>query len=93
MATAALPTRDDFAAMLEGSLGKNQSFEGRVVKGRVTAIENDLAVIDVAPEGFLVEEMVDGIGRDELQARTGAKLAFAQDCQTLRVPTLPETAV
>ncbi len=47
MATAAQPTRDDFAAMLEGSLGKNQSFEGRVVKGRVTAIENDLAVIDV----------------------------------------------
>ena len=33
--------------MLEASLGKNQSFEGRVVKGVVTAIENDLAVIDV----------------------------------------------
>ncbi len=47
MATAAQPTRDDFAAMLESSLGKNQSFEGRVVKGIVTAIENDLAVIDV----------------------------------------------
>jgi small subunit ribosomal protein S1 len=47
MATAALPTRDDFAALLESSLGKNQSFEGRVVTGRVTAIENDLAVIDV----------------------------------------------
>ncbi len=47
MATAASPTRDDFAAMLESSLGKNQSFEGRVVKGRITALENDLAVIDV----------------------------------------------
>ncbi len=47
MATAAQPTRDDFAAMLESSLGKNQSFEGRVVKGRITALENDLAVIDV----------------------------------------------
>ena len=47
MASSAQPTRDDFAAMLESSLGKNQSFEGRVVKGRVTAIENDLAVIDV----------------------------------------------
>ena len=33
--------------MLEASLGKNQSFEGRVVKGIVTGIENDLAVIDV----------------------------------------------
>ncbi len=47
MATSAMPTRDDFAALLERSLGANQSFEGRVVKGRVTAIENDLVVIDV----------------------------------------------
>ncbi|MDO9488416.1 MAG: S1 RNA-binding domain-containing protein, partial [Sphingomonadaceae bacterium] len=47
MATAAQPTRDDFAAMLEASLGAAQSFEGRVVKGIVTAIENDMAVIDV----------------------------------------------
>ncbi len=48
MATSAMPTRDDFAAMLNESLGgENESFEGRVVKGTVTAIENDLAVIDV----------------------------------------------
>ncbi len=47
MASLAQPTRDDFAAMLESSLGKNQSFEGRVVRGIVTGIENDLAVIDV----------------------------------------------
>ncbi|WP_439532498.1 30S ribosomal protein S1 [Polymorphobacter sp.] len=47
MASAAQPTRDDFAAMLESSLGKNQSFEGRVVRGIVTGLENDLVVIDV----------------------------------------------
>ncbi|MGQ5701175.1 30S ribosomal protein S1 [Sandaracinobacteroides sp. A072] len=47
MASTAMPTRDDFAALLDKSLGENQSFEGRVVKGRVTAIENDLVVIDV----------------------------------------------
>lgn len=48
MATAAFPTRDDFAALLNDSLGgENEAFEGRVVKGTVTAIENDLAVIDV----------------------------------------------
>jgi small subunit ribosomal protein S1 len=47
MATAAQPTRDDFAAMLEATLGENQSFEGRVVRGIVTALENDLVVIDV----------------------------------------------
>ncbi|HEY0112866.1 MAG TPA: 30S ribosomal protein S1 [Allosphingosinicella sp.] len=48
MATTAMPTRDDFAAMLNESLGgENEGFEGRVVKGTVTAIENDMAVIDV----------------------------------------------
>ena len=48
MATAAHPTRDDFAALLNESLGgEDQGFEGRVVKGTVTAIENDHAVIDV----------------------------------------------
>jgi hypothetical protein len=43
------PTRDDFAALLDESLGAAASggFEGRVVKGTVTAIENDKAVIDV----------------------------------------------
>src|SRR4051795_13356899 len=48
MATIAMPTRDDFAKMLNDSLGgENESFEGKVVKGIVTAIENDMAVIDV----------------------------------------------
>ena len=43
------PTRDDFAAMLDESLGgaEGGGFEGRVVKGTITAIENDKAVIDV----------------------------------------------
>jgi small subunit ribosomal protein S1 len=48
MATTANPTRDDFAAMLDSALGgADTQFEGRVVKGTITAIENDLAVIDV----------------------------------------------
>ena len=48
MASTAFPTRDDFAALLNDSLGgEDGGFEGRVVKGTVTAIENDLAVIDV----------------------------------------------
>jgi len=48
MASTAFPSRDDFAALLNESLGgEGESFEGRVVKGTVTAIENDLAVIDV----------------------------------------------
>src|SRR5688572_23897031 len=48
MATSAMPTRDDFAALLNETLGgENEGFEGKVVKGTVTAIENDMAVIDV----------------------------------------------
>ncbi|WP_126172727.1 30S ribosomal protein S1 [Altericroceibacterium xinjiangense] len=49
MATAALPSRDDFAKLLDEQLGNadDGGFEGRVVKGTVTAIENGMAVIDV----------------------------------------------
>ncbi|WP_230293499.1 30S ribosomal protein S1 [Croceicoccus sp. Ery5] len=49
MATSPNPTRDDFAKMLDDMLGTEADggFEGRVVKGTVTAIENDKAVIDV----------------------------------------------
>ncbi|KWV93203.1 30S ribosomal protein S1 [Erythrobacter sp. YT30] len=49
MATAPNPTRDDFEALLNEQLGGagDEGFEGRVVKGTVTAIENGMAVIDV----------------------------------------------
>ncbi|MXO61931.1 30S ribosomal protein S1 [Qipengyuania oceanensis] len=49
MATSANPTRDDFEALLNEQLGgaDEDGFEGRVVKGTVTAVENGYAVIDV----------------------------------------------
>src|SRR5256714_12064795 len=48
MATTTFPTRDDFETLLNESLGgENETFEGKVVKGIVTGIENDMAVIDV----------------------------------------------
>ncbi len=48
MASQAHPTRDEFAALLNETLGgADTQFEGRVVKGTVTALENDLVVIDV----------------------------------------------
>ncbi|NVE93803.1 30S ribosomal protein S1 [Altererythrobacter lutimaris] len=49
MATSANPTRDDFEALLNEQLGGagDEGFEGRVVKGTVTSIENGMAVIDV----------------------------------------------
>ena len=41
------PSRDDFADMLEASLMDRQDFEDTVVKGVVTGIEKDVAIIDV----------------------------------------------
>ncbi len=49
MATSPNPSRDDFEALLNEQLGgaDNGGFEGRVVKGTVTVIENGMAMIDV----------------------------------------------
>ncbi len=41
------PSTDDFAALLNESFEKEDLYEGSVVKGRIVAIEKDLAVIDV----------------------------------------------
>ncbi|HEX9906624.1 MAG TPA: 30S ribosomal protein S1 [Propylenella sp.] len=49
------PTREDFAALLEESFAKSDLVEGSVVKGRVVAIEKDMAVVDV---GLKVEGRV-----------------------------------
>ncbi len=49
------PTREDFTALLEESFAKSDLAEGTVVKGRVIAIEKDMAVIDV---GLKVEGRV-----------------------------------
>ena len=41
------PTREDFEALLTESYIDNPATEGVVVKGRVTAVENDFVIIDV----------------------------------------------
>ena len=41
------PTREDFAALLDETLDKEDALEGTVVKGTVLSIEADLAIIDV----------------------------------------------
>jgi small subunit ribosomal protein S1 len=41
------PSRDEFAALLTESFAGDSPFEGSVIKGKITAIEKDLAVIDV----------------------------------------------
>ena len=49
--------------------------------GCVDRIYTDLAVIDVTPQGLLVQEMVPGITREQLQAMTAAPLQFSANCQ------------
>ena len=45
--TADISPKENFAALLDESLGVANGLEGTVVKGRVIAIENDHALIDV----------------------------------------------
>jgi len=49
------PSRDDFAALLDENFSAAQPAEGSVIKGVVTAIEKDMATIDV---GLKVEGRV-----------------------------------
>ncbi len=44
---AATPSREDFAAMLNESLGETSQFEGKVVTGTIIEIDNDYALIDI----------------------------------------------
>ena len=56
--------------------------------GTVTKVVTDLAVIAIDGEGFLVEEMIDGLTREELQAKTGAPLRFAADLKPISAPAV-----
>ncbi len=47
MATANQTTSEDFASLLDETLGTGAGFEGAVVRGLIVAIEGDFAVIDV----------------------------------------------
>src|SRR5437879_13075409 len=64
-ATAAAPTREDFAKLLEESMTQGSPQEGSVVKGIVVGIEKDLAVIDVGAktEGRVALREFAGPGR------------------------------
>ena len=54
--------------------------------GVVRRVYTDLCVLDVTPEGFLVTDMIPGLTREELQARTGARLRFADHVADLQNP-------
>jgi len=54
----------------------------------VTRVYTDLAVVDVTENGFQVAEILPGVSREELQAKTEAPLGFAEDCKPLETPAL-----
>ena len=56
--------------------------------GVVDRVYTDHAVIDVTPDGFLVQEILDGVSQDKLADMTGAPLSFAPDCGVLNPPAL-----
>ncbi|HET6377019.1 MAG TPA: 30S ribosomal protein S1 [Methylocella sp.] len=60
------PTREDFAALLDESYRQHEAFEGTVVKGRVVAVEKDVAVIDLGlkTEGRVPLKEFQGPGRE-----------------------------
>jgi small subunit ribosomal protein S1 len=63
--SAAAPSRDDFAKLVEESFSDGHLQEGSVVKGTVVAIERDVAVIDVGlkTEGRVALREFAGPGR------------------------------
>jgi len=58
----------------------------------VTRVYTDLAVVDVTPSGFVARELVAGLTLEELRSRTGAPIAIAPDCGTIKPPKLDDPA-
>ncbi|MEW4447736.1 30S ribosomal protein S1 [Qipengyuania sp. JC766] len=84
MATQEMPTRDDFEALLNEQLGgaEDGGFEGRVVKGTVTAIEGGKAVVDVGlkSEGRIdLKEFMRGDGEDDHGLEVGSEVEVFVD--------------
>ena len=54
----------------------------------VTTIYTDLAVVDVAPDGLVAREIVDGLDFADLARRTAAKIRLANDWRRITAPAL-----
>jgi len=54
----------------------------------VTRVYTDIAVIDVTADGFVAREVVEGIDAQQLQARSQAPVAWADDCKVLVAPAV-----
>jgi small subunit ribosomal protein S1 len=64
--SAHAPSREDFAALLSETYGDSEAFEGSVIRGKVVAIEKDMAVIDIGlkTEGRVALKEFTNHGRD-----------------------------
>ena len=58
----------------------------------VKRVFTDIAVIDVTVDGFVLRELLAGVGIDDLRARTGAPIAIPADPKPLVAPALPDAA-
>jgi small subunit ribosomal protein S1 len=60
------PSREDFAALLSESFAKHESLEGSVIRGKIIAIEKDMAVVDLGlkTEGRVALREFTGPGRE-----------------------------
>lgn len=56
----------------------------------VKRVYTDLAVVDIAHDGMVVREMLDGMTEADLRARTGVPLVFAPDCRPLVAPPIAQ---
>ena len=67
------PSRDDFAALLNESLGGRDIMEGQVVRGTVVGIEKDFAIVDVGlkTEGRVALKEFIQPGEDKPPLKTG----------------------
>jgi 3-oxoadipate CoA-transferase beta subunit len=75
-------TRDGQPKLLEAC---TYPLTGRQVVDR---IYTDVAVIDVADDGFVVREILTGLSADQLNQMTGADLTIADKCAELKAPDL-----
>mgnify|MGYP001792400253 CR=1 FL=1 len=69
--------RDDGAKKTDGTEDLkilpqcNQPLTGKAVVDRII---NDLAVMDITPQGLKLTELAPGVTREQVQAKTGVKL-------------------
>ncbi len=67
------PSRDDFAEMLQASFAGRDIEEGSVIRGKVTAVENDVVIVDV---GLKTEGRIPmrEFATDEQKPKTGEEV-------------------